>query len=206
MLSFKPLVRQLQGTPNESEREILAILTALQQNFQDCQGSLTVGRLRYHASPSISSLAKEIVKDWKVVVEEERARKRVARFRDRAPTPIVGTATSPQKQTSKQGGGKMRSSTVYSGLTGDKTRNSCIEMPAFELILLKATEIEAEVHKEYRGGSGLYLKATQTLFGYLQDKDNSVLREAVSSGDLPVERFLKMAGCRSLGHECAVES
>ncbi|KAJ7845959.1 hypothetical protein B0H14DRAFT_2357868, partial [Mycena olivaceomarginata] len=117
------------------EREILAILTALQQNFQvnetilrDCQGSLTVGRLRYHASPSISSLAKEIVKDWKVVAEEERARKRVARFRDRAPTPIVGTATSPQKQTSKQGGGKMRSSTVYSGLTGDKTRNSCIEM------------------------------------------------------------------------------
>ncbi|KAJ7852161.1 hypothetical protein B0H14DRAFT_3658816 [Mycena olivaceomarginata] len=79
-------------------------------------------------------------------------------------------------------------------------------LPAFELILLKATEIEAEVHKEYRGGSELYLKATQTLFGYLQDKDNSVLREAVSSGDLPVERFLKMAGCRSLGHECAVES
>ncbi|KAJ7797410.1 hypothetical protein B0H14DRAFT_2911477 [Mycena olivaceomarginata] len=96
----------------------------------------------------------------------------------------------------------MRSSTVYGGLTGDKTRNSCIEMVydtlAFdsgapsELILLKATEIEAEVHKEYRGGSRLYLKATQTLFGYLQDKGNSTLREAVSSGDLPVERFLKI--------------
>jgi hypothetical protein len=130
------------------EREILAILTAM-HNFQinetilrvgsldvlrlssshplfvkDCRGSLTVGRLRYHASPSISNLAKEIVKDWKAVVEEERARKKVARFRDT----IVGTTESPQKQTSKQGGGEMRSSTVYSGLTGDKTRNSCIEM------------------------------------------------------------------------------
>jgi hypothetical protein len=120
----------------------------------------------------------------------------------------------------------MRSSTVYSGLTGDKTRNSCIEMvydilafdsgarecstcrcfihssrPAFELILLKATDIEAAVHKEYRGGNGLYLKATQTLFSYLRDKDNSALREAVSSGDLPVDRFLKI-----VGHGCAVES
>ncbi|KAJ7870065.1 hypothetical protein B0H14DRAFT_2726477 [Mycena olivaceomarginata] len=202
MLGFKTL-----------EREILAILTAM-HNFQinetilrDCRGSLTVGRLRYHASPSISNLAKEIVKDWKAVVEEERARKKVARFRDT----IVGTTESPQKQTSKQGGGEMRSSTVYSGLTGDKTRNSCIEMvydilafdsgAPFELILLKATDIEAAVHKEYRGGNGLYLKATQTLFSYLRDKDNSALREAVSSGDLPVERFLKI-----VGHGCAVES
>ncbi|KAJ7463116.1 hypothetical protein B0H11DRAFT_1657121, partial [Mycena galericulata] len=184
--------------------EILGILTALQRNFQinetllkNCQGSLTVGRLRYHVSPSISSLAKEIVKDWKALVAAERTRHRT---RDQAPTAIVGITATSQKHTSEQGG-KLRSSAVYSGLTGDKTRNTCIEMlydtlvfdsgAPFEFILCKATEIEAAVYKEHR--NGLYLEATQTVFRCLQDEDNSGLREEVASGDLPVERFLQMA-------------
>ncbi|KAJ7680089.1 hypothetical protein B0H14DRAFT_2488532 [Mycena olivaceomarginata] len=209
MLSFETLVKQLQGTPNESECEILAILTALQRNFQinetllkDCQGSLTVGRLRYHVSPSISSLAEEIVKDWKALVAAERTRHRTIWARNQAPTVIAGITSTSQKRTSKQGG-KLRSSPVYIGLTGDKTRNTCIEMlydtlafdsgAPFDFILCKATEIEAAVHKEHR--NGLYFTATQTVFRCLQDEDNSALREEVVSGDLPVERFLQMAGC-----------
>ncbi|KAJ7838915.1 hypothetical protein B0H14DRAFT_3459020 [Mycena olivaceomarginata] len=58
----------------------------------------------------------------------------------------------------------------------------------FELILLKATEIEAEVHKEYRGGSGLYLKATQTLFfgenlGHPLDIDETPLAQPYLRGN-----------------------
>ncbi|KAJ7877534.1 hypothetical protein B0H14DRAFT_2712603 [Mycena olivaceomarginata] len=164
MLGVKTLVRQLQRTPNES----------------DCRGSLTVGRLRYHASPSISNLAKETVKDWKAVVEEERAEEESG-----------AAPRSPRRnKLPNREGGEMRSSTVYSGLTGDKTRNSCIEMIS-----------RAAVHKEYRGGNGLYLKATQTLFSLPPGQRQFRLREAVSSGDLPVERFLKI-----VGHGCAVES
>ncbi|KAJ7892274.1 hypothetical protein B0H14DRAFT_2687041 [Mycena olivaceomarginata] len=53
----------------------------------------------------------------------------------------------------------------------------------FEFILCKATEIEA----------------ARNVFRYLQDEDNSALREEVASGDLPVERFLQMADCGYLG-------
>jgi hypothetical protein len=48
-------------------------------------------------------------------------------------------------------------------------------------------------------GNGRDLKAAETVLRCLQDKDNSTLREAVASGDIPVGRFLKMAGCTSIG-------
>jgi transcription elongation factor S-II len=44
---------------------------------QTSRAGLAVGKLRTHASPGVSSLAKELVKAWKEVVEEnKRKRKR----------------------------------------------------------------------------------------------------------------------------------
>ncbi|KAJ7795022.1 hypothetical protein B0H14DRAFT_2392111, partial [Mycena olivaceomarginata] len=205
--------------------EILAILTALQRNFQinetllkDSQGSLTVGRLRYHVSPSISSLAKEIVKDWKAPRCSRKNEGQTIWARDQAPTAIVGITAASQKHTSEQGG-KLRSSAVYSGLTGDKTRNTCIEMLYDTLTfdsgarkLLQAVSLFSSTHRSQlsnlsfarRQKSRQHVmvptsRQPKQVFRYLQDEDNSALREEVASGDLPVERFLQMADCGYLG-------
>ncbi|KAJ7829501.1 hypothetical protein B0H14DRAFT_1207882 [Mycena olivaceomarginata] len=81
------------------------------------------------------------------------------------------------------------------------TMNTCIEFvydvlasdsgAPFDLILLKASEIEGVVHKKY-GMTWLYLATMRVVFVHLRDKNSPALREVVGSGDLPVTKFIEM--------------
>jgi transcription elongation factor S-II len=112
----------------------------------------------------------------------------------------------------------MKSDGVPSGFTGDKTRDKCIELvydalasdsgarsssfcsprcilrpiSAVDLILQKAKAIEAAVYSDIGGVTQPYPTKMRSLFVNLKDKNNPSLREAVGSGDIPVEKFVKM--------------
>ncbi|KAJ7825642.1 hypothetical protein B0H14DRAFT_2820049 [Mycena olivaceomarginata] len=200
-LQVAPLLMQLQGTCNELE--IMTILTTLNSDkltitetiLRDSKASLTVGRLRFHASMSVANLAKEIVKNWKAVVKEERARARATKTAPRHDDVDVPPLLGCFKES--QDGWSMGSS----GITDDEKRNTCIEFVCdvlasgsgapFDLILLKASEIEGVVHKKY-GMTWLYLATMRVVFVHLRDKNSPALREVVGSGDLPVTKFIEM--------------
>ncbi|KAJ7819615.1 hypothetical protein B0H14DRAFT_2836112 [Mycena olivaceomarginata] len=189
-LQVAPLLMQLQGTCNELVRNY-TILTTLNSDkltitetiLRDSKASLTVGRLRFHASMSVANLAKESAR--------ARATKTAPRHDDVDVPPLLGCFKESQD------GWSMGSS----GITDDEKRNTCIEFvydvlasdsgAPFDLILLKASEIEGVVHKKY-GMTWRYLATMRVVFVHLRDKNSPALREVVGSGDLPVTKFIEM--------------
>jgi len=214
-VELKKLVKQLQTASNNED--ITSILRTLKKDFKvneailrESKAGLAVGKLRTHASKDVSDLAKEIVKQWKTEVEQAKA------AAGGAGKPAVGVNTAVRKAsvvstgpaTPKTPNGPssntrtMKSDGVSSGFTGDKTRDKCIELvydaiasdsgaPA-DLLLEKAKAIEAAVFHDIGGTSNPYPTKMRSLFVNLKDKNNPGLREAVASGEIPVERFVKM--------------
>lgn len=130
-------------------------------------------------------------------------------------TPKTPSGPSPNTRTLKTDG-------VTGGFTGDKTRDKCIELVydalasdsgarassllspaqctqigvpflAVDLILQKAKAIETAVYAEIGGITQPYPTKMRSLFVNLKDKNNPSLREAVASGDIPVEKFVTMS-------------
>ncbi|KEP50986.1 transcription factor S-II, central domain protein [Rhizoctonia solani 123E] len=118
------------------------------------------------------------------------------------PTPISSkptpTPTRPQSnvvRTIKTDGVKIESK-------GDKTRDKCMELlydamasdsgAPIEQILKRVYAIEYQVYKEFDGVTKEYSTKMRRLFNNLKDKKNPGLREAVVSGDIAAERFVKM--------------
>ncbi|KAF7328817.1 hypothetical protein MVEN_02510600 [Mycena venus] len=215
-VELKKLVKQLQSATNNED--ITSILRTLKKDFKvneailrESKAGLAVGKLRTHASKDVSDLAKELVKQWKNEVEQAKAAAGGG-----AAKPAVGVNTAVRKAsvasngpaTPKTPGGAsanvrtMKSDGVPLASTGDKTRDKCIELvydaiasdsgsPA-ELLIAKAKAIEAAVYADIGGTGNPYPTKMRSLFVNLKDKNNPTLREAVASGEIPVERFVKM--------------
>jgi len=150
------------------------------------------------------------VKQWKTEVEQAKAKA------GGAGKPAVGVNTTVRKASVASNGPAtpktpngpslnartMKSDGVPSGFTGDKTRDKCIELvydalasdsgAPVDLILQKAKAIEAAVFSDIGGVTQPYPTKMRSLFVNLKDKNNPSLREAVGSGDIPVEKFVKM--------------
>jgi len=214
-VELKKLVKQLQNA--SSQEDITTILRTLKKDFRvneailrESKAGLAVGKLRTHASKDVSDLAKEIVKQWKTEVERAKAAQgsagkpavavnttaRKGSIASNGPaTPKTPSGSSPNIRTMKTDG-------VASGFTGDKTRDKCIELvydalasdsgAPVDLILQKAKAIEAAVYAEIGGVTQPYPTKMRSLFVNLKDKNNPSLREAVASGDIPVEKFVTM--------------
>jgi len=214
-VELKKLVKQLQTASNNED--ITTILRTLKKDYKvneailrESKAGLAVGKLRTHASKDVSDLAKEIVKQWKTEVEQAKAKAggagkpavgvntavRKASVASNGPaTPKTPNGPSPNSRTMKSDG-------VPSGFTGDKTRDKCIELvydalasdsgAPVDLILQKAKAIEAAVFSDIGGVTQPYPTKMRSLFVNLKDKNNPSLREAVGSGDIPVEKFVKM--------------
>ena len=85
---------------------------------------------------------------------------------------------------------------------GDKARDKCIELlydamasdsgAPIDQIIKRAYGIEYAVYKEFEGVSKEYSTKMRRLFNNLKDKKNPGLRAAVVSGDIAVEKFVKM--------------
>ncbi|KAJ6632470.1 transcription elongation factor [Mycena sp. CBHHK59/15] len=216
-VELKKLVKQLQSVSNNED--IAAILRTLRKDFKvneailrESKAGLAVGKLRTHAAKEVSDLAKEIVKQWKTEVEQAKA------AAGGAVRPTVGVSTQkPARKASVASNGPstpktpngpspntrtLKSDGVSGGFTGDKTRDRCIELvydalasdsgAPVDLILGKAKAIEAAVYAEIGGVTAPYPTKMRSLFVNLKDKNNPSLRECVSSGDIPVEKFVKM--------------
>jgi len=188
---LKKLVKQLQSA--STEEDIKGILNILKKEFRVNEGilresraGLAVGKLRSHATKEVSDLAKELVKKWKNEVGKAKAQS----------NDQVTDGAKTDSRTAKGDG-------VRTDLTGDKTRDRCIEIiydalagdsgAPTDLILSRAQAIENAVLKEFGGTTAAYKSKIRSFFVNLKDKNNPALRESVVSGDLPVERFCKMS-------------
>ncbi|KAF8756507.1 Transcription elongation factor [Rhizoctonia solani] len=123
-----------------------------------------------HPRKEIADLAKELVKKWKEAVEAGKKVKAAGGH----PRPLDCYTV----RTVKNDAVKIESK-------GDKTRDKCMELlydamasdsgAPIEQILKRVYAIEYQVYKEFDG-----------------DKKNPGLREAVVSGDISAEKFVKM--------------
>jgi len=213
-VELKKLVKQLQSASNNED--VTTILRTLKKDFRvneailrESKAGLAVGKLRTHASKDVSDLAKEIVKQWKTEVEQAKAALSAGK-------PTVGVNTAVRKGSIASNGAgtpktpngpspntrTMKSDGVAGGSTSDKTRDKCIELvydalaydsgAPVDLILSKSKAIEAAVFAEFGGTSQPYPTKMRSLFVNLKDKNNPSLREAVASGDISVDKFVKM--------------
>lgn len=223
---LKSLVKSLNGA--STNEDIIGILKTLKQEakiteavLRESKAGLAVGKLRTHASKEVADLAKEIVKKWKTEVERE---KQAAGGGSKAaaakPTPIRKASTAsttaasvapstPVTPTMSSIGGSSKTDTrtaksdgVKTAVTGDKTRDKCLELiydalvwdssAPSELIFTRAKGIEKIVLDDHDGTTAAYKAKIRSLFVNLKDKNNPGLRESVVSGDLHIQRFCKM--------------
>jgi transcription elongation factor S-II len=123
---------------------------------------------------------------------------------------------------SNSGARTAKSDGVSTSITGDKTRDKCIEMlydalalesgfrmsfsslpisliifpyiihPASDLILQRARVVEETAYKDCKGTTPTYKSKIRTLFVNLKDKNNPGLRRSVTAGNIPAQTFARM--------------
>ncbi|PCH34811.1 transcription elongation factor [Wolfiporia cocos MD-104 SS10] len=228
---LKSLVKSLHGA--STDEDTIAVLKQLQQQnkiteaiLRESKAGLAVGKLRSHATKDVAELAKAIVKKWKQDVDREKhpngklsaagRKNSVASSTGTPSTPVSMTPTSSSNNGSGNNAGNsagVRSTTadgVSTAVTGDKTRDKCIELlynalasdsgAPSELIMSRAKAIENIVRQDNGGTTAAYKSKIRSFFVNLKDKNNPGLRESVVSGDLPIQRF-----CRMTSQEMASE-
>jgi len=207
---LKRFVKSLQQA--SSEQEIVDILQVLKKEakiteavLRESKAGLAVGKLRSHAAKEVSELAKEIVRTWKTAVDKEKqaagTHSKGAAKAAAPPPRKASTASAPT--TSNNGARSAKGDGVSTSLTGDKTRDKCIEMlydalalesgfPS-DLILQRARTVEETVCKDCKGTTAAYKSKIRTLFVNLKDKNNPGLRSSVTAGDIPAQTFARMS-------------
>ncbi|KIM87889.1 hypothetical protein PILCRDRAFT_814586 [Piloderma croceum F 1598] len=214
-VELKKLVKQLQST--STDEEAVSILQTLKKDYQvneailrESKAGLAVGKLRSHASKEVADLAKEIVKKWKTEVEKAKAGsssngkpsvngKVQSRKPSMTPTPATPTSANPSKNDLRSA----KTDGVQIDITGDKTRDKCVELIYDALasdsgappdqILKRARGIESSVLSLFETTNQAYKAKIRSLFVNLKDKNNPGLRESVVSGDISVDRLSKMS-------------
>ncbi|KAI0072247.1 transcription elongation factor [Panus rudis PR-1116 ss-1] len=215
---LKSLVKKLQQS--STDEETVGILNIFKQEariteaiLRESKAGLAVGKLRTHQSKQVSDLAKEIVRKWKTEVDKEKQGKNASSPSTSKPparkqsvaspsTPVTPTSTL-NNSNSKVELRSAKTDGVKVNVTGDNTRDKCIELiydalasdssAPIEQILNKAKGIEAQVLSDNGGTTAGYKSKIRTLYVNLKDKNNPGLRESVVSGDIPVARFCKMS-------------
>ncbi|KAF8492072.1 transcription elongation factor [Russula emetica] len=210
---LKRLVKSLQQA--SSQRDIVDILQVLKKEakitesvLRESKAGLAVGKLRSHAAKDVSELAKEIVRAWKTAVDKEKQAAGThskGAAKSSAPAPRKASTASVPSSTagaSNSGARTAKSDGVSTSITGDKTRDKCIEIlydalalesgfPS-DLILQRARVVEETVCKDCRGTTSTYKSKIRMLFVNLKDKNNPGLRRSVTAGDIPAQTFAKM--------------
>jgi len=210
---LKHLVKSLQQA--SSDKEIVDILQVLKKEakiteavLRESKAGLAVGKLRSHAVKDVSELAKEIVRAWKTVVDKEKqaagtASKGAAKPAAAPPRKqSIASVTPSTAGASNNGARTAKSDGVSTSITGDKTRDKCIEMlydalalesgfPS-DLILQRARTSEETVCKDCKGTTATYKSKIRMLFVNLKDKNNPGLRRSVTAGDIPAQTFARM--------------
>jgi len=209
---LKRLVKSLQQA--STQQDIVDILQVLKKEakiteavLRESKAGLAVGKLRSHAAKDVSELAKEIVRAWKTAVDKEKHAagthsKGTAKSSAPAPRKASTASALSTAGASNSGARTAKSDGVSTSITGDKTRDKCIEMlydalalesgfPS-DLILQRARVVEETVCKDCKGTTPTYKSKIRTLFVNLKDKNNPGLRRSVTAGDIPAQTFARM--------------
>jgi transcription elongation factor S-II len=209
---LKRFVKSLQQASNE--QDIVGILQVLKKEakiseavLRESKAGLAVGKLRSHAAKDVSELAKEIVRTWKTAVDKEKHASGThskGAVKAAAPPPRKASTASmpPTPTTANNGARTAKGDGVSTSITGDKTRDKCIEMlydalalesgfPS-DLILQRARTVEETVCKDCKGTTATYKSKIRMLFVNLKDKNNPGLRGSVTAGDIPAQTFARM--------------
>ncbi|KAF5345045.1 hypothetical protein D9758_010447 [Tetrapyrgos nigripes] len=202
---LKKLVKQLQSLANP--KEIVELLGVLKKTFQvneavlrESKAGLAIGKLRQHSSKEVADAAKDLVKKWKNEVEKAKQ--------------AVGTNTKPAATASKistptatssNGKTEVRSSKTDKpkiNVTGDKTRDKCIELlydalakdsgAPTDLISQRAIAVESAILNLFGTTTADYKNKIRSLFVNLKDDKNPGLRESVVAGEIPADTLSKM--------------
>ncbi|KAI0029011.1 transcription elongation factor [Vararia minispora EC-137] len=218
---LKRLVKALQGASND--KETIDVLNVLKNDakinegvLRESKAGLAVGKLRTHASKDVADLAKDLVKKWRAEVDREK----VAAGKGK-PTPARKQSLTPSTPTVPARNGTSTPATnsvrttktdgVNTNLTGDKTRDKCIELiydglaadsgfPS-ELLLSRAKAVEDAVRSDCGGTTAAYKSKIRSLFVNLKDKNNATLRDSVASGDISAAKFARMSSADMASEE-----
>ncbi|KAJ7673316.1 hypothetical protein DFH06DRAFT_1036298 [Mycena polygramma] len=214
-VEVKKLVKQLESATAASNIQVRLLLRTLQKDFKVneaiirvTKASLAVGKLRTHASKEVSDLAKEVVKQWKAEVDQPK--QGVAKLAVAVNTAgACGYAPQLDLKLITRAARKvsdvrtLKSDGVYPEIMHDSKREEYIELvynalasdsgAPGHLNLDKAKAIEAAVFRDMDSTMiPAYSQTMDSLVDTLIDKNNPSLREAVGSGDLAVDKFVKM--------------
>jgi len=197
---LKSLVKRLQtaSTPEDTVTALKQLKTSVKATeslLRETKAGLAVGKLRTHASKDVSDLAKEIVKKWKTEVDAAKGSGGGGKTSPKTPTSPITPLGPNSLRTAKGDGVKLES-------TGDKTRDTCMELiydalasdsaAPIKQVTDRATRIEGTVFAEFKTSTGGYRGKMRSLYLNLKEKSNPGLRASVVSGDLKVERFCTM--------------
>ncbi|THU98680.1 transcription elongation factor [Dendrothele bispora CBS 962.96] len=206
-VELKKLVKQLQNL--SSPKEIVDLLGLLKKDFKvneqvlrESKAGLAVGKLRQHASKDVADAAKELVKLWKGEVEKAKqggaANGKAAVIKTSASTPTVATPNSSKTdaRSAKIDGARL-------DVTGDKTRDKCIELiydalakdsaAPTDLISQRAIAVEVATLNLFGSPTAEYKSKIRTLFVNLKDNNNPGLRTSVVSGEISAEKLSTMS-------------
>lgn len=222
---LKKLVKDLQNVATNEEK--VSILQILKKNFQvneailrESRAGLAVGKLRTHDAKEVSELAKEIVKKWKNEVERAKggsggkttanAKSTAASRKPAASAVTPGSGSATPASNGKSEVRTAKSDGVKISVSGDITRDKCIELiydglacdsaAPTDLILGRAKGVEQAVFAQF-GSSKEYKGKVRSLFVNLKDKGNPNLRESIVSGELSPEKFSKMTSEEMMSEE-----
>ncbi|KIM44149.1 hypothetical protein M413DRAFT_443193 [Hebeloma cylindrosporum] len=202
-------VKQLQSA--QTAQDFLSILTVLKQRkhvteaiLRETKVGLAVGKLRMHKAKAVAHLAKEIVSQWKRAVEKAKLKGSNHKVdsdsglysadKKASVTPNAPADASVSCRSAKADG--------VTFLTGDKTRDRCVQLiydglvhdSAFpvELVSEKAHEAEKIVYESMGGLTNDYKAKIASLFINVSDKNHPGLGASIVEGIVPPEKFVEM--------------
>lgn len=213
-VELKKVVDKLKVTTNP--KEIVSILNVLKRDFQvneallrSSKGGLAVGKLRNHEDKEVASVAKDLVKKWKEVVDKNKqnggpptGKAPAQKPSATSTTPVTPTASSTKVVAAATTLRNHTTDGVTINFTGDKTRDKCAELvydalacdsgSPSDLIAQRAKAVEVAVFNSHGGASADYRAKIRQLFVNLKDKNNPGLRENVVSGEISADKLAKM--------------
>jgi len=189
---------------------VVEVLTDLQDNFKPTKEVLretkigvAVNKLRSHADPRVSGLVKKLVSAWRETVQQQKTAEtkpaaseaKAGGAEARAEARAAPAVPSDKKRDWKTDGADTN---VYS----EPVRNSCIQVTYNALaigsgepvakVLRAAKDVEQAVFEHEKATTPGYRNKMRSLYMYLKDPKNPMLRQQVVSGNISGERLRGM--------------
>lgn len=161
----------------------------------------------------------EVVAQWKKGVESEKRAKGLKAGSVRAQSQAQGSVSPASKASASPAPKPMsgnrkaydrdpekrtfKADNVEINRTGSSVRDNCIGLlynglayrskESEDSVIMRAIEVEAAAHKEYKGETKEYKDKIRSLFQNLKVKTNADLGRNVMSGQIPAEKFVVMS-------------